>query len=529
MIVALVGFPEEALLIASGSVAVVYGERRPYRIRWLIVATAGAALVSSVWIGAMSSLAGSSLSVSSLSVSSLSVSSLSVSSLSVSSLIPVLALTAVAAIAVYVVAALRLGPPGAFFPVLVCAMSSYLPGSGIGPGEAAGFAALGAASALLASVTGVLRAPNAPEQRAVAAAVDAVRAYLDSSDSAHRHTAGARLNEAWTAVYDARASALVPELRAAHLAFADAVHRAEPPAADDVPLDPFSIENADRDVDSPSRVVPLAQPRPLDRLRRSATPVSHASTTALRVVVAALAAGGLSIALGLDRPDWAVLGAVLVLQQGPDRVHGTYRGIQRIGGTMLGVAVFAALFLSPVQGVGTVAAIMALLFAIETTLYRNYGLAVVFITPLALTIGSLSHPHAVLSTVVLDRIVETTLGVACAFAALWLVLPHNFRRSLRWSDVRVYEAAAHLHAAALSSPIADCIVPRRALQYELVAAAAAAAEAAHNDRRWTATQWRRHAEIERSGYALLAACWRTPGSATLPDSCRPDVGPDEQP
>lgn len=487
-IVALAGYPGEALSIASGSFAVVYGERRPYRIRWRIVATAGAALVASAWIGAVSATFGSAV-------------------------IPVLALTCVAAVAVYVVAALRLGPPGAFFFVLVCAMSSYLPGSGIRPGEAAGFAAIGAASALVASMSGLVRAPQAPERRAVDAAVGAVRGYADPS---HRHAVASRLHHAWTAVYDAGASPrsrlvrshLVEELLGAHRVFAELTHTG---AVD-------SVDDADRDVDSPSDVLPLAQPSVLYRLLRSATPVSHATTTVIRVVIAALVAGGISVAFGLDRPDWAVLGAVLVLQQGPDRVHGSYRALQRMGGTIAGVAVFSALFLSPLAGVGTVAAVTVLLFAIEVTMPRNYGFAVTFITPLALTIGTLSHPHAALADVALDRIVETAIGVACAFAALWLVLPHGFRRALLWSDTRVAAAAADLADAARSTPVTDerCLTLRRDLQFELVGSAVAAAEAAHNDRAWTTAQWNRHAEIDHIGYELLAACWNNRGP--LPDA-----------
>ena len=42
---------------------------------------------------------------------------------------------------------------------------------------------------------------------------------------------------------------------------------------------------------------------------------------------------------------------------------------------------------------------------------------------------------------------------------------------------------------------------------ELVGAALAGVEAAHNDRRWAHRVWPQHAEVDRLGYELLAQCW----------------------
>jgi len=229
----------------------------------------------------------------------------------------------------------------------------------------------------------------------------------------------------------------------------------------------------------------------------------------VRVFCAAAAAGGISVALDLSRPDWAILGAVLVLQQGPDRVHGTYRGLQRLGGTLAGVALFSAIYLSPLTGLAVIVVLMVLQFAIEVSVARNYGLAVTFITPLALLMGTLTHPGAVLEDIVVDRIVETTVGVAFAFAALWLLLPGAFRRTLRWSDGRVLTLGAHLLTVLRTEDVAapTALAVRRDVQFELVGSALAGAEAAHNDRRWTTRVWSQHVEVDRLGYELLAHCW----------------------
>ncbi|WP_169914587.1 FUSC family protein [Rhodococcoides yunnanense] len=475
------GFETAALLTVSGSFAVIYGEGRPYRSRWRIVSIAGVALVASVLAGAT---AGSGSSY----------------------VVPVLVLAVVAAIAVYIVAALRLGAPGAFFFVLVCAVSSYLPSAHISPTTAAAWAAAGAVSAALVSMAPVLWAPRAPEEDAVSAAKSTVEMYL--SDAGARRAAGSRLHAAWAAVYDAGLPtrnprpALVQALFSAHLSFAAATHARSSHAVD---LDP----DPDADVDAPSDVLPLARPSVAYRLRRSLHPQSHAVATATRVFVGALASGGMAVALGLPRPDWAVLGAVLVLQQGPDRVHGSYRGVQRLGGTVLGVALFALVQELSVTGVTIIVVLMALQFLIEISVARNYGLAVVFITPLALLMGSLSHPDASTADVVTDRVIETVLGVLVAFGVLWCVQPHAFRRALGWSDRRVLDLSSELlqHVSTAHPASARGLELRRDVQFELVNSALAGADAAHNDRRWTVSQWTRHAGVDRLGYELLAQCW----------------------
>ncbi|MGV8875248.1 MAG: FUSC family protein [Rhodococcus sp. (in: high G+C Gram-positive bacteria)] len=481
------GFHTEALLVVSGSFAVIYGEARPYRSRWWVVLVAGAALVASVWLGATAGRV-----------------ELDLGGTGWSRIVPVAVLSVIALVAVYVIAALRLGPPGAFFFVLVCAVSSYLPSADVSAARGAVCAAIGVASALVVAMSGVLWDPRGPERQAVGAAVVAIEKYTSSptASAADRHAAAARLHAAWSAVYDAGAvrstprPVLVQTLFDAHRTFAAANSK-------DTDADP------DRAVDSVSDQLPLARPSVGYRLRRSLHRDSHAASTAIRVFCAASAAGAISVALDLSRPDWAILGAVLVLQQGPDRVHGTYRGMQRLGGTLAGVAAFSAIYLSPLTGLAVIVVLMALQFAIEVSVARNYGLAVTFITPLALLMGTLTHPGAPLGGIVVDRVVETTVGVALALATLWWVLPGAFRRALQWSDGRVLRLCGDLLAVLRTEHVSapNALTVRRDVQFELVGSALAGAEAAHNDRRWAHRVWSQHAEVDRLGYELLARCW----------------------
>ncbi|MBY6362801.1 FUSC family protein [Rhodococcoides corynebacterioides] len=505
------GFPTEALLTAAGGFAVVYGEGRAFRARWAVVLTAGAALVASASVGGLVGQYAPAHTVS-------------------GGVVLVVVLTVTAVIGVVVVDALRLGPPGPFFFVLTCAIGSVAPLAGVSWTVNAGCVAIGAAWAVLVSMSPAFRDPirrrhadprRAPERDAVAAAERAVTAFLSTLDDTARteHTAGGRvvsarhraataLDTAWATLHDARLPAhrpddpLVQRLLTVHHTFAA--------AGAGLPLDPDHAADAVHDG------IPMARPSVGFRLRRALHPHSHATTTAVRVGVASLAAGGLAVAAGLGRPDWAVVGAVLVLQQGPDRPRGLVRAAHRLAGTALGVVLFAAIFSLHPSGFALVLTLMALQFLVELVIARNYGIAVVFITPLALLIGGASHPGAQAWPLAAERLIETTIGVACAVAALWLVLPRAHRRCLDRCLVRTVTACRtlliHLRGSTVDAPSSMAL--RRDVQFELTGAALAAEHAVGDDRAWASTQWDRYLRVDAVGHDLLAAC-RTRGAGAI--------------
>ncbi|MGU3436355.1 FUSC family protein [Actinomycetes bacterium M1A6_2h] len=479
------GFENEALLTVTGGFAIVYGEGRAYRVRPAIILTAGAALMLSALLGGLAGETGSAVAV-------------------------VASMVTVGVVSTFVVDALRLGPPGAFFFVLVCGVSSVLPTAGIATTTNISCVAIGVASSLLVGMSGALWRPTKPQDDAVNAAVAAVARVTgvraEGEYVAHpRHAAAVRLHVAWSTLHDAKVpvrrpdNPLVERLWEAHVAFAAVSASDVSPAA-----------TALTATDVGHRQIPLARPTAAYRLRRAATYQSHAATTALRVFVASTAAGLLTIAFGLGRPDWAVISAVLVLQAGPDRRRGTVRGIHRLAGTVVGVGLFMlAWSLSP-SGVVLILLLMTLQFVIELYIARNYAVAVSFITPLALLIGGASHPGANAVTLGVDRLVETALGVACALASMWLVSPRASRRWLRWSDRRVVAVSTALLDHLETEPPSAALELRRDLQFELVGAAMAAEHSAHDDREWTARVWPGHTRVDELGYGLLAQCWATP-------------------
>lgn len=90
------------------------------------------------------------------------------------------------------------------------------------------------------------------------------------------------------------------------------------------------------------RRIPHNRPSASYRLHHSMHRYSHATLTATQVFLAALSCGVVGIVFGLDRPDWAIVSALLILQWGPDRLPGTIRGLHRLLGSIVSTGLFAA-------------------------------------------------------------------------------------------------------------------------------------------------------------------------------------------
>jgi len=146
-------------------------------------------------------------------------------------------------------------------------------------------------------------------------------------------------------------------------------------------------------------------------------------------VVGALLAGGLAMLAGIGHPYWAVVSVVAILPP-PGAAHSVSRALHRVFGTALGV-VIAALVLLPGPPVIVLIAVIALCqFGAELLIGRHYGAALLFVTPLALTVVHLTSPVPV-QALVIDRVVETTLGGGVALAIVLLVQALVRRRARR--------------------------------------------------------------------------------------------------
>jgi hypothetical protein len=139
----------------------------------------------------------------------------------------------------------------------------------------------------------------------------------------------------------------------------------------------------------------------------------------LRHVVALAVSGAIATALGWEHPYWAMVAAVVVLS-GPDLASRLTRGTHRVVGTALGLAVAAPVLLWSPQGVWAVLVIVVLQVLTELVVGRNYAVALLFITPLALMMGQLAHAAPV-GPLLRDRLFETVLGALVGAVVLLLV------------------------------------------------------------------------------------------------------------
>lgn len=140
--------------------------------------------------------------------------------------------------------------------------------------------------------------------------------------------------------------------------------------------------------------------------------------TVAQNVVGALIAGAVALALGLGHPYWAVVSVVAVIP--PARAaHSITRSVHRIVGTVAGVIVTAVILVwSPPDLVVIVVVIVCQFFA-EMLVGRHYGWALVFITPMALSVSYLARPSP-LGILVVDRVLLTILGAGVAIALVLL-------------------------------------------------------------------------------------------------------------
>lgn len=109
------------------------------------------------------------------------------------------------------------------------------------------------------------------------------------------------------------------------------------------------------------------------------------------------------------------------------------RAIHRLLGTVVGVGVaFILLLWAPPTWV-LILAVAVLQIVTELFVARNYGIAVVAITPMALIMTHLGSPQP-LSALASDRVLESLIGAATSVAVLFAIEP--FRRD----DVGVNES-----------------------------------------------------------------------------------------
>lgn len=143
----------------------------------------------------------------------------------------------------------------------------------------------------------------------------------------------------------------------------------------------------------------------------------------------ALVSGVIASFTGLASPYWAQVAAVVPLSA-PGRRMQFERGVHRIVGTAFGVALAAFLLSFPSQHWQLVVWAVLLQFLAEMFVLRNYALALVFITPLALLLVQLAAPRPV-GPLLLARVSETVIGAVVGICAVLVAVLLERRRARR--------------------------------------------------------------------------------------------------
>lgn len=158
-----------------------------------------------------------------------------------------------------------------------------------------------------------------------------------------------------------------------------------------------------------------------------ATP-KHPMVMSVRAIIAVLLAGVIATASGIGHPFWAMIAALVPLSMHRIR-HQVVRSAHRVMGTALGLGLSALLLMLDLTPLVIIVLVPTLQFAVEALVGRNYALACIFITPLAIVLTYIANPVPV-GDLMIDRLIETIIGLAVGIAVSAATYP-LLRRSER--------------------------------------------------------------------------------------------------
>ncbi|AEY02203.1 hypothetical protein GU3_12240 [Oceanimonas sp. GK1] len=167
-------------------------------------------------------------------------------------------------------------------------------------------------------------------------------------------------------------------------------------------------------------------------LTRPAQPDRALSALWLESALIGAVVGGsllLALALGLHNPYWVPISCAAIMQGNSVSVL-LQRKLHRILGTAVGLMLAWLLFSLEPGPWWLALLVIVLTFIIETLVVRNYGLAVIFITPLTVLFASMMQGGALSpDELVLTRMLDIALGSLCGFVGgsllQWLPSPRR--------------------------------------------------------------------------------------------------------
>lgn len=482
----LAGFPpQEAFLAGLGVFAVLYGAGAPVRRRLRTIPAAGAGLLGSLGLGIAAAD---------------------------HPFLAVVLMAVVATVATFLTYALQVGPPAGFFFALDVGIGNLAASHGADARTILGVAAVGVCSAVLVGTSDLWFGAHGVEEAAVSSAEELVEAYIAEVDPSavarSRRAASAALNRAWTAVTDGRSEDhFGGRLQRMHSRYAAAVSRSVGGPDEEVTAE-LALQEA-----ASARQISLGRPRARWSLRQALRWPSEDLLVAARVLAAGLVAGAFALALDNAHAYWAGAFAVLIVHTGGTRRAQLQRSFQRTIGTAVGLLAFGLVLRLDPGDWALIALVVCLQFVVEMLITRNYAAAVVFLTPLALSISA-AVTDMDLSTIVYDRGIDTVIGVGVALVVVvvsgalgrpeLLLRAHARRVVLALDDV-----LADLAERRTRTPegMEDHLHHCRQLYVELIASDQVAARTVQDAPTAVAPYREMEQLLAHIGYLVLGATW----------------------
>ena len=349
----------------------------------------------------------------------------------------IVALSLGSAVAYWVFTAFSLMGPGPVILIFAAAGAAVFSDGWVDAGLVTTAATIGALLGYVIAMLPALSHPHTPARLAVARALAAVSAVeirgADAVPAARQSIRKARETVALNTPRrpDAHVHELAVLLDAAEVVLDSGSHDTSRARRDDFARFEKELRKARRDIEIP-RVDAEGRPvlptppgfvregcgRLLDRL---------VLIGAARIFVASLLAASLAALIGLDHPLWAAMGAMAALQ-GLNYRNTVQRGIQRLVGNVGGAMIAAVLLAIDLGYWPVVAAAVLFQTVTELTVTRNYGLASVGVTTMALLLTGLGQ-HAGPGLAV-NRVADTLIGVVVGVIVAAVTIRRDDRHHL---------------------------------------------------------------------------------------------------
>lgn len=385
---------------ALGALSAAFARNEPYRQLAVKVALIGAGVVAYIALGA----------------------GLGAAALPGAVVITVLAVAA--GLAFWLLGAFRIPGPGPVILIFGASGAAGFATTVVDLWSAVAAAAIGALVGWATTMSPALLHPYGPSRIAVAralAAVSALESAAPATVDADRVTARAAITLAREVIVlatrrpDHHLGELLALLAAAETVVDTGRYDDIRTRGEDFALLESQLRRVRRDIEIP-RIGPAVGDisaelaRPENFLRTGARALREPGLLAgvARVVVASLLAGWIAFALGVHHPLWATMGAMAVLQ-GTSYHHTVQRAIQRLLGNIAGALLAAGLFAAALGYWPLVIVIAVGQTLAEIFVVRNYAIASIAVTAVALLLTGLGEQAD--AAVAAGRVVDTLIGV----------------------------------------------------------------------------------------------------------------------